>query len=129
MGGNYQKSKGRSKATFVMLRHDMMDSEAWQALPCPARCVWLEITKRYNSYNNGKIPLSCREVANLCNISKNTASLCFSELIEKGFIRVTEDAAFNVKTKKSRRWRLTHELSHDRKCPTNEWKTWKKEVN
>lgn len=117
----YEKSKGRSKGRFVTVRHDMMQSPAWQSLSTNARCVWLEIMRRYNGKNNGSIPLSCREAADLCNISKATAKRAFDELETKGFIKVHLYSTFTNKYKTSRRWIVTHE-SFDKKPPTNEWR-------
>tara|TARA_B100001989_G_scaffold249291_1_gene224325 strand:- start:2984 stop:3352 length:369 start_codon:yes stop_codon:yes gene_type:complete len=120
--GNYQKSKGRTKGhNFVMLRHDMMDSPAWHSLSPNARCVWTEIMRRYNGTNNGKIPLSCREAAKFCKISKATASRAFKELEEKGFIKIAVFAGFKNKHRVSNHWIVTHER-YDNKPPTNEWK-------
>ncbi len=124
--GNYSKNKGRSKGhSFVMLRHDVMDSLAWRSLSPNARCVWLEIMRRYNGINNGEMPLSCREAAELCSISKNTASRAFTELQEKGFIKISRYAGFKNKHRVSTRWIVTHERCDD-KPPTNEWKSYDK---
>ena len=120
--GNYAKNKGRQKGhNFVMLRHDIMDSPAWKFLSPNARCVWLEIMRRYNGNNNGNIALSCREAAELCNISKNTAARAFQELQDTGFIKIGTFAGFKNKHRVSTRWVVTHERC-DNKPPTNEWR-------
>lgn len=120
--GKYSKNKGRGKShSFVMLRFDMMDSAAWRRLSPNARCVWMEIVRRYNGFNNGDIPLSCREAAELCNISKNTAGRAFQELQDKGFVKIGQYAGFKNKHRVSTRWEITHERCDD-KPPTNEWK-------
>ena len=120
--GSYAFNKGRSKKiTFVMLRHDMMDSPTWRSLPPNARCVWCEIMRRYNGINNGNISLSCREASELCNISKNTAARAFKDLQEKGFIKIALFAGFKNKHRTANRWIITHEQLGN-KPPTNEWK-------
>ena len=116
--------KGGSKNTFVMLRHDMIDSPAYRSLSLKARAVYIEVLKRYNGFNNGGVALSCREAGEFCGIGKVSASKAFDELVTKGFLKVGEDAAFNMKTRKSRRWILTHELL-GRQSPTNEWRAHK----
>ena len=122
--GNYSKAKGRGKGgKFVLVRHDMMKSEAWRALSTSARCVWLEIMFRYNGNNNGEIPLSCREAGELCGISKNTAWKAMTELQEKGFIKIGEYSSFTCKMKRATRWIVTHEACEG-KAPTNEWRVW-----
>ena len=125
---SYQKAKGRSKKghKHTQLWHSMQDSPAWQSLSLSARCVWLEIMRRFNGFNNGDIPLSCREVSELCHISKGTASKAFKELIKKGFIKVGMYSSFTCKYKKSRRWIITH-YPHNEKAPTNDWQDWRPE--
>lgn len=121
---SYQKTKGRSKATFVMLRHDIMKSPAWRSLSPNARTVWTEIALRYNGHNNGEIPLSCREASDLCNISKNTAARAFDELKDLGFIKVGGWAGFQNKYRMATCWFLTHEVQ-DGKSPSNEWRNYR----
>ena len=125
----YAKAKGRSGSyLFVMLRHDMMKSQAWRSLSPNARCVWTEIMFRFwksnknKSNNNGEIPLSCREAGELCNISKSSANRAFDELIEAGFIKIGTYAGFKNKQRYATRWILTHE-DLDGQRPTNEWKS------
>ena len=120
----YEKAKGRSKSKFVMVRHDIMSSPAWLSLSPYARSVWLVLMKRYNSYNNGEIPLSVREASIEGGMSEGRAKKSFDELIEKGFIKITMNSSFTIKIKKSRRWAITHE-SLDKKPPSNEWRKWK----
>jgi DNA-binding transcriptional MocR family regulator len=104
----------------------MQRSEAWRSLNPPARAVWLEIQGRYNDKNNGLIPLSCREASELCNISKDTASRAFKELIDRGFIRLARDASFDSK-RLARLWRLTHKIDNrNGHNPTDEWKQYEK---
>lgn len=122
--GKYSKAKGRSSGQFIMLRHDIMKSPAWRSLSTNARCVWTEIMHRYNSGNNGEIPLSCREAGEFCNISKGSAKRAFDELLDRGFIKVGWYSSFTYKYKKSRRWIVTQER-YDDKPPTNEWRKWK----
>jgi hypothetical protein len=111
---------------FAPLPHHVARSHAWRHLSANARCVWLELALRYNGQNNGEIPLSCREVADDLGISKNTAGKAFAQLVEVGLIRMTADSSFNLKTKKARRWRLTH-YADDRtgKASSGEWHKWR----
>jgi hypothetical protein len=127
MGGGYYGANrnGRSKGqTFSMFRHDLMDSPAWLSLGPVAISVYTMVIRRFNSKNNGDIPLSCREVSERLKVSKDTASRAFDELMGKGFLKIGEDSSFDRKTKKSRRWVLTHEPLKN-SSPTNEWKLFK----
>jgi len=118
-------AKGRTKKlTFVMLTHQLMDSPAYRSLSPSSRAVYLQIIRLYNGYNNGDINLGCRDAGELCNISKNTAAICFQELTEKGFIKIGRDSSFNVKTRKSRSWILTNQPLKNTP-PTNEWIKWR----
>ena len=90
MAKGYVKAKGRKDPNFIMLRHDMIDSAAWRSMPAHAQALWIHIRRRYNGYNNGEIPLSCREAAQLLKVSKNTAGKMFEILIDRGFIDIGE---------------------------------------
>ena len=121
----YRKGKKRNSHNFVMLRFDIMKSEAWRSLSPVARCVWTEIMLRFNGNNNGQIPLSCREAATLCNTSNNTAARAFNDLIDRGFIKIAGHSDFRLKTKTARRWTVTHEGLGNEKTGTNEWRKFK----
>lgn len=125
----YAKVRGRSKSTtFVMLRNDIIDSPAWLSLSAKSQALWLHIRRRYNGYNNGDIPLSCREAATRLNINKNTASQAFKELQETGFLKVGEFSGFKNKRRQATRWLLTNE-EFNGKPPTNEWRKWEEGKN
>lgn len=123
MSKKHMKAKGRNSPNFIMVRHDVYDSFAWKGLSCASVRVWLEIMRRYNGSNNGEMSLSCREAAIICGIGKGTAKRCFDELLEKGFIKVTENSSFNYKMKRARRWAATHE-PYAGKMASNEWRNW-----
>lgn len=57
--------------------------------PCP-RALYVELKRRFNGANNGKIILSHRDAALLLNVSRNTATAYFQELAARGFIRMTQ---------------------------------------
>ncbi len=126
MAGRSMNKKGRNKyPTFVMLRHDVMDSAAYRSLSPVARCIHAEIRRRFNGHNTGDIPLSCREAAEYCRVWPNTAAAGFDQLIDRGFIKVGEEAGFNQKSgRRSRRWILTEE-GYMNQPPTNDWRSWK----
>lgn len=118
---------GRSKSEppYVMLRHWIMGTPAFKSLSPQARAVYLEIIHRYNGHNNGRIGLSVRDAARLCNIASNTAKRCFDELIERGFIVRVTPGGFSRKVRHATEWRLT-----DRPCditgesPSQEFRRW-----
>ena len=101
-----------------------MDSRAWLSLSAHAQALWCHIRRRYNSFNNGDIPLLVREASERLHCGKAKAQSAFDELMDKGFIKIGEDSSFNRKTKRSRRWILT-DVVYQETSPTNEWKSWK----
>lgn len=117
------RTKGLVPGTFSLIRHDIVKSPAFRSLPPVPRAIWLELMLRFKGHNNGDIPLSCREVAESLNISKNTASRGFDLLQDRGLTRIGQDSSFTVKTRLSRRWTLTHESVGNR-LPTNDWRSW-----
>lgn len=117
------RTKGLVPGKFSAIRHDIVKSPAFRSLPSIPRAIWLELMVRFNGHNNGDIPLSCREVAELLNVSKNTASRGFDLLLDRGLIGIGQDSSFTVKTRLSRRWTLTHEPVGNG-LPTNDWRTW-----
>jgi DNA-binding transcriptional MocR family regulator len=117
------------KGHFVSLREYMLATPAWQSLDCVARCLYVEIARRYRgpNSNNGKIPYSVREAAAALGISKDTASRAMSDLQDRGFAKIAKDSGFNIKGRVSREWLLT-EFSDDRSGvhvePTKEFMRW-----
>jgi len=93
----------------VRLYHRMMKTAAWRSLSCHARCIYIEIERRYGGpgSNNGKIHYPVREAGTDCNISKTTAANGLLELQERGFIRIERRGAFSLKTRHATEFRLT----------------------
>ena len=100
---------------FVSLRHWVLDSPAWLSLPCNARALYVQLAKRYNGANNGRISYSVREAYEELKISKSTAHRAFRVLQSRGFIVCTKRGAFSWKiVNEASEWRLT-EYPND--CP------------
>src|SRR5215831_11338516 len=93
---------------YVKLRFWLLTSLAWQSLPPAARALYIEIVKRYNGSNNGRIVMGVRDAAKLIGVSKDTALLAFRFLEDRGFIICTKRGAFSHKTcMDASEWRLT----------------------
>ncbi len=115
-----KKPSGR----FTMLREDIYLSPAWLSLPANPRCVWQFILQQYNGYNNGDIAVSVRDAAKNVLITKSTAGRAIHDLIDRGFIKVTVNSGFSMKSgRRARRFALTHEPLNNRRA-TNEWRKW-----
>ena len=84
---------------YFQMHFYMMNTDAWLALSSDARAVYLQIGFRYNGENNGKLAYSVRQAAKECNIARDTASRCFRELIDLGFIEETRHGGLRRKTR------------------------------
>ena len=67
-----------------------MSCAAWATLKPGPRALYVEMKRRYNGSNNGRITLSHREAARLLNVHRNTVGPWFAELERRGFIRMTQ---------------------------------------
>ena len=105
MGTSRYKRKGKSK--FLMLEGYIYRSAAWQSLTPNDKTVYFELKWRYDGFNNGRIGLGERELAEALRISRETARRSLAHLIEKGFIEKTRLSGFNVKNRMATEWRIT----------------------
>jgi len=83
------KRKKRGAGRFVQLSEKLQKTETWALLKPGPRALYVEIRRRFNGYNNGRIVLSHREAASALNVHRNTVGPWFNTLIEQGFIRLT----------------------------------------
>ena len=122
---------GRSKYTpggYVKLDGHMLDSKAWKTLKPIARAVYIAIKRRHRNRGNGKsnnryISMSRREAAVHTGFSESAMRNAFPDLIEKGFIKITRESAFNMKNARAREYALT-EFSVGDKLPTKDFLRW-----
>ena len=125
---NGQDKRGRSKnrGSFVMLDGFMMESAAWRALSPAARVVYIEVRRRYNGSNNGRLALSVRDAAAQCNINKDTSRKALASLQDHGFIECVTPGGFTRKVRHATEWRLL-----DQRCdktgalPTKAFMRWR----
>ncbi len=104
-----------------MLKRFMLGHASWQALHPGARCIYIELRRRFNGSNNGEISLSCREAAIIAHCGKSTASKLFDELETHGYIKPA--AASHFRNRWATTWILTNE-SYNGQSPTHEWAKW-----
>jgi DNA-binding transcriptional MocR family regulator len=129
MNSSLYRKKGRSDkaARHVRLYHSMMKTMAWKSLSCTARCVYIEIEKRYGGpgSNNGQIHLSVREGAAALKVSKTSVAKALRELQERGFIVAVTRGGFNRKNRHATEWRLTaHASDVSTQFATREFERW-----
>jgi hypothetical protein len=117
---------GRNPAAdrFVRLPHRLLQSEAYRSLPQTARALLVELAMMENGRNNGSLFLSVRDAADRLGMSDQTSlGRAFEELVDRGLIRCTKEAHFEVKAaevSRARCWRLTWLPANNRPA-TNEW--------
>jgi hypothetical protein len=93
---------------YVSLRYWLLESAAWGSLPCNARALYVELAKRYNGRNNGRISYGLREAFKALHIGKTAARAAFLLLQDRGFIVLTKKGAFSMKAvREASEWRLT----------------------
>jgi hypothetical protein len=103
--------RGRTER-FIWLRFWLMDSPAWCSLPCNARALYVELARRYNGHNNGRISYGVRQAARRLHIGNTAARQAFWFLQDRGFIVCTKKGAFSLKAvRDASEWRLTEYAS------------------
>jgi hypothetical protein len=78
--GREKRGRRRKGPPFTMLPHFIQASAAYHGLSAIARALLLEIIRRYNGANNGKIVLSARQAAYELNCDKNVITRASREL-------------------------------------------------
>lgn len=120
---------GRSRsggARFVQIEHYILRSVAFRSLSPPAKIALLYVRARYMGSNNGRIPMSARELAAEANLNKNTACRALRELQAKGFIKLARQGAFRQGFRSASEYILTMEPYGDA-LPTKDFMTWRRE--
>src|SRR3954465_8509527 len=94
---------------FIALRFWMLESPAWKALSPNGTKVLLDLWKRHNGSNNGEVVYSAREAGDALSASKSTGARALNELVRLGFVRITRESAFRLKTAEAREYAITAE--------------------
>jgi hypothetical protein len=126
MSKNPRPRKG--DARHVRLYSYMTRTPAWKSLNGNDRATYVLLAERFMGTNNGKIPLSVRQVAVELRISPMTARRCLATLQERGFIVATRKGAFSLKRRHATEWRMTeHPDSVSGHGPSGEYREWRPE--
>ncbi|MCU9847317.1 helix-turn-helix domain-containing protein [Defluviimonas sp. WL0024] len=112
----------------MQLAEYLQSSEAWAAMKPTPRALYVELRRRFNGANNGDIFLSVRDAARALNVSKDTAHAAFRDLVERGFIRLTEGGHLGPSgIGKAAKWALEEEPTRDGKPATKSFMRWQEE--
>ena len=84
-----KKNKNFYKTPFVGVPRDILNSYAYLALNFSARCLYLEIRLRMNSFNNGNINATLSELKHRGFKSPATLAKCLRQLEAVGLIAKT----------------------------------------
>ena len=117
-----KKSIIESTERFVKLTYPLIESEAWRWLRPISKAVYVELRRRYNGSNNGKISFSLDEGARILRASKSTIQKALVELEEHGFIKLIKKGYFTGR--KASEFALTDERC-DGHPATREWRLWR----
>ena len=110
-----------STERFVKLTYPLIESEAWRWLGPISKAVYIELKRRYNGLNNGKISLSLSEAAHILKASKSSISRALKQLETHGFIKLIKKGYFTGRM--ASEYALTDEQL-DGYPPTREWRRW-----
>ena len=102
----------------------MGTTRAYQSLSLGAKALLVELYKRHNGVNNGKIPLSVREVSTILRVGRNRPTALFRELLATGFVRIAHKGSYEQKTRHATTWILT-EFDYNGKDATKEFMKWR----
>ena len=101
------KHRKKTGQRFIQLFYFMLESEAWKDLNAVERAIYLEVTRRYNGTNNGRIGYSARTAADELKISKDTAARALRSLETHRFVVTEKRGAFHCKVRHASEYRLT----------------------
>ncbi|MEL7252956.1 MAG: hypothetical protein AAGL23_02200 [Pseudomonadota bacterium] len=87
-GKTYREGK-KGAGRHVQLPEYLQATEAWATLKPGPRALYIELKRRFNGSNNGRIFLSHRDAAKAINVSPNTIGGYYRQLIERGLIDMT----------------------------------------
>lgn len=115
----------RGAGRFVQLSEWLQASEAWATMKPGPRALYVELKRRFNGANNGEIYLSHRDAAKALNVHRNTVGPWFTELQERGFIRMTTGPHLGPSgIGQASKWALEEEATPDGKPAGKAFMRW-----
>lgn len=91
MSRNSPRDKNRGKYRHVQLTEKFQTTHAWSTLKPGPRALYVELKRRHNGQNNGRILMSVREAATLLNVHRNTVPAYFRDLEDRHLVRQTRE--------------------------------------
>jgi hypothetical protein len=127
MVGKSYKSQKKGVGRHVQLSEWLQSSEAWATLRPGPRALYIEMKRRFNGRNNGRIILSHRDAAKALSVHRNTVGPWFDELRERGFLRITRASCLGPSgVGQTSHWALEELPTDDMKSAPKEFMSWQK---
>lgn len=124
---NAKGRNGNPIERFTRLPHRILISEAYRSLDPVARSLLTELAMIENGKNNGSLWLSVADATDRLGLSDaRPAMRAFEDLQDRGFIAMTKDSHFSIKTAETSRarcWAITW-LAFGNKPPANSWQAY-----
>ena len=114
-------AKPKSKGRYLKIEADWFEGLAFRDLSTKARCLLTEFIHIYRPGLNGKLSISTRNASARLAISENTCIKAFRELVEHGFLILTNHE--NWIQGKAREFELTVRPIEGR-VQKDSWKQW-----
>lgn len=108
---------------YIQLDAQILESPAYRDLTPLARALLIEFLIVYRPSRNGVLSLPTRKTAKRLNVTENTVTNAFHDLLEHGFIRLDGEAMYNARL--AREWMLTFMPMNNRE-PSDDWQRWDK---
>ena len=122
------KHQKKGTGRHVQLPEWLQASPAWATLKPGPRALYLELKRRFNGRNNGRILLSHRDAAKALNVHRNTVGPWFQELQDRGFIRMTQAPHLGPSgVGQTSHWALEEEPCADMKTAPKRFMSWSQE--
>jgi hypothetical protein len=86
----------------------IIDLPAFGKLKASAVRVYVQLLRLSDGKNNGRLFLSGRDGASICNMNKDTVVAALRELDQAGFLENTRQARYSKHERFAAEWRLTH---------------------
>lgn len=128
MAGKPYKGHKKGAGRHVQLPEWVQASQAWASLKPGPRALYIELKRRYNGGNNGRIILSHRNAAKALGVHRNTVGPWFDELEARRFIRATQGHHLGPSgVGQSTQWALEEVPSADLKPASKGFMGWRQE--
>jgi len=117
--------KGRGNQRFICLHAGITGSDAYQALPALARALLIEVWRRHDGSNNGRIPYGENDGAAALHTGRKQIRKALVQLVDHGFLVKRKRGSFSTKLKHTSEWEITAEDLHDGTKATHSYRDWK----